>query len=247
MFATSNCSTSRTGLRTSLAVALATTVLCLGERSLNAGTVNFTGINLAQVSSAGGQNFSYVEGVSGPTGTLNVKLVSGVIDTMTIGSSPDPTGFYALQGTPQTIGIPFLFSFTFSSPVSFTIAENETLTSYEENTLSVPPTGSLTLLTSADAVVTPALNQITFQGATPLGQAPFGTYTVLGTGSSFDFFVRNQPGAFTLYGSSITIDVVPEPSGIVLVSIAGLAMGGYAYRRRARTRRGRPRSARMPS
>ncbi len=219
---------------------LALALLLIATDDTHAGTVDFTGINLPQVSSAGGQNFAYVEGVSGPVGTLNVKLVSGVIDTMTIGSSPDATGLYALQGTPQTIGIPFLFSFTFSSPVSFTISENETLTSYEENTLSVPASGTLTLLTSADAVVTPALNQITFQGATPLGQGPFGTYVVLGTGSSFDLFVRNQPGAFTLYGSSITIDVVPEPSSLLLAGVGTVTLLAVAHKRRRRKRRGTP-------
>jgi PEP-CTERM motif len=189
---------------------------------LQAGVVDFTGINLAQVSSASGQNFGYVEGVSGPSGTVNVMLVSGVVDTLTIGSSPDPTGFYALQATPQTIGIPFLFNFTFSSSVDFTISENETLTSYEVNTLSVPASGTLSLLSSADALVTSGLNQITFQGATAGGGAPYGTYTALGSGSSLDFFVRNQPGAFTLYGSSISINVVPEPSSVIGLMLGGL-------------------------
>ncbi len=216
------------------ALVLTTGLLVGSNAQLRAGTVDFTGINLAQVSAAGGQNFNYIEGASGPSGTLNVELISGVIDIMTIGSSPDSTGFYALQGTPATIGIPFLFRFTFSSAVDFTISENETLTSFEENTLTVPA-GSLTLLSSADAVVTSAVNQITFQGATSGGGAPYGTYMVLGSGSSFDFFVRNQPGAFTLYGSSITIDVVPEPSTYVIAATGIVAL--LVYGRRGQKRR----------
>lgn len=179
--------------------------------SSNAALIDFSGVDLGPVSSPSGQTFTYTVGAGPDTGILTVWLISGSVSSLRPGYSPDSTGFYALSGSTD----PIVFRFTFDTLRTFTITENETLTALENNAFTLP-SGAWTILSASGAAVGGAGSNINFQGVTdsPSPEA----YSIEGIGTSFDFAITNTPG-FPIYGSSISVDVVPAGLGTYSISI----------------------------
>lgn len=188
-------------------------------------TVNFTGINKAAVTSAGGENFLYqIGGV--PAGTLNVRLLSGDLDSVTTGSSPDSTGFYAIQSSPNLAAATFRFTLDVTQTV--VITENESLTSLEDNSFTMP-SGTWDVLSVSQATVSNSGSTVDFHGTST---SPGGTaYSIRGSTNSFDFQIQNSAG-FPSYGSAISLQVVPEPCSTLMLALPGLAL--FARRRSRR-------------
>ena len=188
-------------LRPTLALLFAVFSMC--GSIAKAAPVDFTGINVALVTSASGQDFAYTVGLGPTTGTLNVRWLSGDISTLTVGQSPDPTGFYVLQSPALS---PVTFKFTFDAPRDIAINSNETLTAREQNTFTLPPgSPGWSIISVVDATVAPSADAVTFTGtreSPPYGQFSISTFT-----ESFDFLVTNIPG-YPIYGSGLSIDVL---------------------------------------
>ncbi len=183
--------------------------------------VNFSGVDLESVSDVNGQNFSYTVGTGPETGTVNVRLLSGTINQLTTGQGPDPTGLYVIEHylhlTP-----PATFRFTFGGASrAFRIDENETLTAAETNAFTLP-SGAWTLVSMADATKSESGSTISFTGTNYV--SPFGYYSISGTGFSFDFTITNISYFIGLYGSGISIDVLPEPATLSLLALGGVAL-----------------------
>lgn len=204
-----------------LSAALAAVALS-AVRPAAAQTVDFSGVNLTQVSSGVGQNFAFA------TGSVNVRLLSGAVSSLTTGSSPDPTGFYALQSGDLT---PAIFRFTFDKVTSFAILENESLASYEVNEFLLPG-GAWSNVTTSNATASGTSSDVVFRGNN--GAPPYGDYSLEGTGLSFDFRIANDPAVPT-YGSAISLNIgavaVPEGNTFAL-ALPALGMIGAAVIRR---------------
>ncbi len=178
----------------------------------NADTIDFTGINLGAVASLPGQTFAYTNASDGATGMVTVLLVSGSPSAVQTGSTPDTTGFYALQTSDDLT--PMVFRFTFDVTRSFTITQNEYLADLEVNSFTLP-LGAWNLMSMAYSDATTNGSTLTFVGQN--GSPPYGTFVIAGTGMSFDFSITNAPG-YPEYGSAISIDVGPvtEPPTLTL-------------------------------
>jgi hypothetical protein len=206
---------------------VATVALALG--TARAQVVDFTGLNLAAVSSTSGENFA----VTG--GSLNVRLISGDVSALDPGFSPDPTGFYVHQ-VPSNL-TPAVFQFTLPTPQTFVITQNESLTALEVNGFS-SPSNPWTVLSAANATVTTSNGglQVGFQGTT--NNPPYGTFQLLGSGQSFNFTVADSAG-FDEYGSAISLNLTgksaaaaPEPASVGLLALGALSFGIGVVRRR---------------
>ncbi len=203
-----------------------------------AATVNFTGIDLADVSSADGQNFAFTAGGGPATGSVNVRLLSGDASAVTAGASPDTTGFNAEQYDPSQNGsglTPAVYEFTFNVAETFTLTQNESLTTYERNGFTLVSGGAWTVLSSSNVDTVINGSDISFTGAGGANQQPpYGQYDIEGTGTTFDFTITNFVGLIN-YGSAISVDVVPEPGPAVWL-LGGVAVlwGGRRLRRSAR-------------
>jgi hypothetical protein len=204
-------------MKTAIIVSTLATILLSAGTAATAATIDFTGIDIAQISSWGGQDFTYTNGSGPSTGTVNVSLNYGNPTALQTGAGPDTTGFYALQDGGNLT--PMSFHFSFDVPQSFTITQNESLAEIEVNSFTLP-SGSWTLLSMDNATSTGSGTNITFVGANNTG--PWGTYAISGSGSSFDFAITNFAG-FPDYGSAISLDVgaVVGPVGpVVAISLA---------------------------
>ncbi len=191
-------------LRPSIAACIA--VICSALSQAPAATVDFSNVDLATVSSASGQDFTYTVGAGPTTGTLNVRLVSGLLSSLTAGSSPDTTGLYAQQDSSDLT--PVVLRFTLSTSQKFAISENETLTTLENNAFTLP-SGAWTVISSSGATVGGSGSNVNFQGISD-SPAPV-AYSIQGTSSSFDFQITNTPG-YPFYGSAISVNVGPFPA-----------------------------------
>lgn len=190
-----------------------------------AARVDFTGVDISLVASPAGQNFSYFPGTGVDRGTLNVRLLSAANGAVSLktGSSPDPTGFYVLQ-SPGNL-TPVAFRFTFDTPHSFQIDQNETLTSVEVNAFT-QPVGSWNVLSLSFVNQT---NQNSTIGITGVGTAaPYGNYSLAGAGAYFDFQVANSP-FFSLFGSSISLDVGAESGPALQVALPEVAHAALTW------------------
>ena len=150
--------------------------------------------------------------------------------------SPDTTGFYGLQNDPD--GTPYTFLFSLSSPVAFEIDQNETVTNNENNSFTIP-SGSWTVLSSSNVTVTNSGSEVDFQGT--LSTPPYGTYSIAGSGPSFDFVVTNQPNP-GLFGSAISLNLkgsatAAEPADIAMIGMGLCVASGGFWRRRSAPRR----------
>ncbi len=186
-------------------------LVALTAPSAKGDLIDFSGVNLASILSATGQDFSYTIGAGPSGGIVNVRVLSGDIDSVQPGDAPDPTGLYLLQGSPNLS--PLTLQVTFDAVRALKIHENETLTAFEENTFSMP-SGTWTLLSSQDATVSNSGSVITIVGNN--NSPPWGSFSISGTTQVFDWEIDNSAG-FSLYGSAISIDVVPEPSVLALI------------------------------
>lgn len=197
--------------RRTLAVVL---LLTLVSPELEAATVDFSSVSIAQVSSPAGQNFPYVLGAGPANGTLNVRVISGDISNLTIGGGgPDAHALYVLQVGALT---PVRFRFQFDQPRSFQVTSNETLTALETNTFSYATAGNpWIVLTSSHATVTNTGSEVSFVGVNI--SSPYGQFSVAGGASSFDFLVSNAPG-FSVYGSAISLNIIDETTATTDVS-----------------------------
>jgi hypothetical protein len=207
-------------MKTSFIVTTFTTILLAARMAATAATINFTGIDMAAVASVSGQNFTYTNGTRPTTGTVNVRQITGTPSSLVTGQSPDATGFYVQEGGDNLS--PMVFRFTFDTSRNFTVTQNETLENLEINSFTLP-SGSWTVLSASYATTTGSGSNITFTGVN-MGP-PYGTYSIAGSGSSFDFAITNLAG-YSIYGSAISVDVGsgaavgPE----VAISLAGLAV-----------------------
>jgi uncharacterized repeat protein (TIGR01451 family) len=174
-------------------------------------TINFTGIDMAAVASVSGQNFTYTIGSGPATGTVNVRQITGTPSSLLTGSTPDVTGFYA-EETGDDLS-PMVYRFTFDTSRNFTITQNEYLANLEINSFTLP-SGSWTVLSTADATTTGSGSNISFVGVN--GAPPYGTYSIAGSGASFDFAITNLAG-YSLYGSAISVQVGFDFPGYGLV------------------------------
>jgi len=181
--------------------------------------VDFSGVDLVTVSSPAGQDFSYLVGSGPATGSVNVRLLSGSIIDLTTGEAPDLTGLLAREHSSNLS--PATFQFTFDAPRSLRIDENETLTAAEVNAFTLP-SGTWNLLSMVNATSNTSGSTISFTGTTYFG--PYGHYSISGAGSSFDFRITNTPAFTGIYGSGISIDVLPEPATLSLLALGGLAV-----------------------
>jgi hypothetical protein len=189
-----------------------------------AATISFDGVNLSSVSSASGQDFVYTVGAGLEGGTLNVRLLSGAVSSVTTGSSPDPTGFYVLQTSSDLQ--PMIFRFTFDAIRNCTISQNETQNAIELNSFTISE-GSWRLLDAVNTNATYSGSRIMFEAEN--NGPPYGDYAIAGTGRFFDVEIRNLTG-FSDYGSAISVNVVPEP-GSPILAVLGIAI--VCSRRRA--------------
>lgn len=188
-------------MKTSFIVTTFTTILLAARMAATAATINFTGIDMAAVASVSGQNFTYTNGTGPTTGTVNVRQITGTPSSLVTGQSPDATGFYVQEGGGNLS--PMVFRFTFDTSRNFTVTQNETLENLEFNSFTLA-SGSWTVLSKAYATTTGSGSNITFVGVN-MGP-PYGTYSIAGSGSSFDFAITNYPG-YPSYGSAISVDV----------------------------------------
>ena len=172
-----------------------------------ANTVNFTGISQGQVESPLGQSFAYTRN-DGSSGTLNVRKISGALHSVSIGSAPDATGFYALQSGANLT--PVVFRFAFSGNEHIEITENEGVTALEANDFTLP-SGAWTVIDQQFVNISQTGPQISIQGT--LSSPPYGYFKILGDGTVFDYRIVNAPG-FTLYGSSISLNMLGQPSTV---------------------------------
>lgn len=189
-------------MKTSFIVTTFTTILLAARLAATAATINFTGIDMAAVASVAGQNFIYTNGAGPTTGTVNVRQITGTPSSLLTGSTPDVTGFYA----EETAGdlSPMVFRFTFDTSRNFTITQNEFLANLEFNSFTLA-SGSWTVLSTAYATTTGSGSNISFVGVNG-SPGPYGTYSIAGSGSSFDFAITNLAG-YSVYGSAISVDV----------------------------------------
>jgi hypothetical protein len=177
-----------------------------GSGSPAGGAVNFSGVNVASVASESGQDFAYTVDGSARTETLNVRLIAGQASSLLLqpGDSPDQQGFYALQSSDLT---PATFRFTFDVARTFRVDENETMASLERNTFLLPASNWAVLAVS-EATVTGTGSSVSFVGNNQFG--PYGSYAIQGSSATFDLQIVNSPG-FPVYGSAISLSIVPEP------------------------------------
>ncbi len=193
-------------------------LLLAGASSSSEGArVNFTGVDLATVSSPAGQNFTYLVGSGPGTGSVNVRLLSGAITQLTTGEAPDLTGLLAYEHSDNLS--PATFRFTFDAPRTLRIDENETLTKAETNAFTLPA-GTWDLLSMVNATSNTSGPTISFTGTTYFG--PYGHYSISGAGPSVDFTITNTTAFIGLYGSGISIDVLPEPATLSLLALGSL-------------------------
>lgn len=194
-------------------MAILLAIVLAAPADTKAGTIDFTGLDLAAVASPTGQNFTYEVGFGSNTGSINVRLISGTPSSLQTGSSPDTKGFYALQTNINPP--PMVFRFTFDTIRSFTIRENETQATIEFNSFTLS-SGTWTLLSASNTTPTISESNISF---TALNDSPpYGDYVIAGIGSSFDYQITNSPG-FPVYGSAISINIMSDPipvSGLVI-------------------------------
>lgn len=192
-----------------------------------AGIISFSQVQLANIASPAGQNFSYTVGPD--NGILNVRLISGAVSNIQAGSSPDTNGLFILQNSANLT--PAKLQFTFDSSVSFTIRENETLTARESNAFTLA-SGSWTVNSFSNASVSTGPSSVTFIGASNL--APFGDYSISANSNSFVFDIVNTSG-IPEYGSAISLEVtaVPEPSSCLCLIVSASAFACFKRTRRA--------------
>jgi hypothetical protein len=216
------------------AVIMAGLVLTAAADRAGAGLVDFTGVDLATVSSPAGQDFSYFIGPGPSIGTVNVRLLFGSIIDLTTGETPDLTGLWASEHSSNLS--PATFRFTFDAPRSFLVHENETLTAAEVNAFTLP-SGTWNLLSMVNATSSTSGSTISFTGTTYFG--PYGHYSISGAGSSFDFDIVNTLFFTGIYGSAISIDVLPEPgTGLILAAACVFVTFAGQHRRAGWRRRG---------
>ena len=200
-------------------------------RLAQAAPIDFSGIDLAIVSSPAGQNFSYTVGGGPGGGTMNLHSSLAQLCNSLLARRTDPTGMWAFEHSDNLS--PATFRFIFDTPRELNVNENETLTAAEINEF-ILPSGSWSVLSMVNATSSSTGSSTSFTGTTYFG--PYGHYSIAGTATTFDLKISNSPAFFGLYGTAISINVVPEPvaAPLILTVFAAAIVPGPAVAANAR-------------